>query len=93
MKKVVKLKESDLQRIVKRVLKEQLRIKPKNVSEKEKEKNDLIKVLMDKLKFMLEGNKFTADDVCDVIINNCNHFKNKTDIFAEKGLADPRSQK
>jgi len=48
------------------------------------QKDDLIQVLTDKLESMKSNTQFTADDVCETIINNCNHFKNKTDIFAPK---------
>jgi hypothetical protein len=74
MKKIVRLTETDLSRIVRRVISEQVA----------DQKDDLIQVLTDKLESMKSNTQFTADDVCETIINNCNHFKNKTDIFAPK---------
>ena len=74
MKNTIRLTESDLARIVKRVINEQ------SVDEK----TNLIQVLTDKLNSMKSDSQFTANDVCETIINNCNHFKNKTDIFASK---------
>jgi hypothetical protein len=74
MKKIVRLTETDLSRIVRRVISEQV----------VDQKDDLIQVLTDKLESMKSNTQFTADDVCETIINNCNHFKNKTDIFAPK---------
>ena len=47
------------------------------------DKGKLIQVMMDKLESMKNDQRFTADDVCEVLINNCNHFKNKVDIFAK----------
>ena len=74
MKKTIKLRESDLTNIVKRIISEQA----------VDEKTNLIQVLTDKLESMKSNPQFTAEDVCETIINNCNHFKNKTDIFAPK---------
>lgn len=74
MKKIIRLTESDLTNIVKRIIGEQA----------VDEKTDLIQVLTDKLESMKSNPQFTANDVCETIINNCNHFKNKTDIFAPK---------
>ena len=74
MTKVIRLTESDLTRIVKRVISEQA----------VDEKTNLIQVLTDKLESMKSNPQFTAEDVCETIINNCNHFKNKTEIIAPK---------
>ena len=75
MKKVIKLTEKDLSRIVNRVINEQ--------ESTDDGKGELIQVMMDKLESMKNDQKFTANNVCEVLINNCNHFKNKTDIFAK----------
>jgi hypothetical protein len=74
MKRTIKLTERNLTNIVKRIISEQA----------VDEKTDLIQVLTDKLESMKSNTQFTANDVCETIINNCNHFKNKTDIFAPK---------
>ena len=74
--KKIRLTESELTNIVKRVINEQ--------ETQLDEKQNLIKVLMDKLNYMKTDNKFDANAVCQTIINNCNNFKNKTDIFAKK---------
>ena len=74
MKRTIKLTERNLTNIVKRIISEQA----------VDEKTDLIQVLTDKLESMKSNPQFTANDVCETIINNCNHFKNKTDIFAPK---------
>ena len=74
MKRTIKLTERNLTNIVKRIISEQA----------VDEKTDLIQVLTDKLESMKSNTQFTANDVCETIINNCNHFKNKTDIFAQK---------
>ena len=74
MKRTIKLTERNLTNIVKRIISEQ----------EVDEKTDLIQVLTDKLESMKSNPQFTANDVCETIINNCNHFKNKTDIFAPK---------
>jgi hypothetical protein len=66
-----RLTERDLSRIVRRVINEQ-----------EDPKNKLIGVLMSKLTSMKSDPNFDADSVCEVIVNNCNHYKNKTDIFS-----------
>jgi len=66
-----RLTERDLSRIVRRVINEQ-----------EDPKNKLIKVLKSKLESMESDPNFDADSVCEVIVNNCNHYKNKTDIFS-----------
>ena len=73
MKKIIKLTERNLTHIVRKVISEQA----------VDEKAGLIQVLTDKLESMKSNPQFTADDVCETIINNCNHFKNKTDIFAQ----------
>jgi hypothetical protein len=73
MKRTIKLTERNLTNIVKRIISEQA----------VDEKTNLIQVLTDKLESMKSNPQFTADDVCETIINNCNHFKNKTDIFAQ----------
>jgi hypothetical protein len=75
MKKVIKLTEKDLSRIVNRVINEQ--------ESTDDGKGELIQVMMDKLESMKNDQKFTANGVCEILINNCNHFKNKTDIFAK----------
>ena len=49
---------------------------------KNDDKQNLIQVLRDKLISMESDNKFDANAVADTIINNCNNFKNKKDIFA-----------
>lgn len=72
--KKIRLTETELTNIVKRVINEQ----------QLDEKQNLIKVLMDKLNYMKTDNKFDANAVCQTIMNNCNNFKNKTDIFAKK---------
>ena len=74
MKRTIKLTERNLTNIVKLIISEQA----------VDEKTDLIQVLTDKLESMKSNTQFTANDVCETIINNCNHFKNKTDIFAPK---------
>jgi hypothetical protein len=74
MKRTIKLTERNLTNIVKRIISEQA----------VDEKTNLIQVLTDKLESMKSNPQFTADDVCETIINNCNHFKNKTDIFTPK---------
>ena len=74
MKRTIKLTERNLTHIIRKIISEQV------VDQKE----DLIQVLTDKLESMKSNTQFTADDVCETIINNCNHFKNKTDIFAPK---------
>lgn len=68
-----RITERDLSRIVRRVIKEQ----------NEDPKTKLITVLTNKLESMKNDTQFDADSVCEVIINNCNHFKNKTDIFSK----------
>jgi hypothetical protein len=70
-----RLTERDLNRIVRRVINEQ--------ESTDDDKSNLIQVMIDKLNSMKDNQNFTADDVCEVLINNCNHFKNKTDIFAK----------
>ena len=47
------------------------------------DKNNLVTVLIDKLTKMKDDVNFSADDVYQTILNNLNHFKNKTDIFAK----------
>jgi hypothetical protein len=74
MKRVIKLTERNLTHIVRKIISEQA----------VDEKADLIQVLTDKLESMKSNTQVTAEDVCETIINNCNHFKNKTDIFAQK---------
>jgi Cdc6-like AAA superfamily ATPase len=71
-----RLTERDLSRIVRRVVNEQQETTDDG-------KSKLIQVMMDKLNSMKDNQNFTADDVCEVLTNNCNHFKNKTDIFAK----------
>ena len=46
-------------------------------------KSNLIQVLMNHLEHMKKDSKFDANAVCDTIINNCNNFKNKKDVFAK----------
>lgn len=74
MKRTIKLTERNLTHIVRKIISEQA----------VDEKANLIQVLTDKLESMKSNTQFTAEDVCETIINNCNHFKNKTDIFAQK---------
>jgi hypothetical protein len=76
MKKVVRLTEDDLTRVIKRVVSEQT---TPNVKD---DKAELIKVLRNKLNSMEGNNKFDAMGVAQVIYNNCAHFMNKTDIFS-----------
>ena len=76
MRNIKRLSESDLNRIVKKVINEQ--------QSTDDGKSELIQVLINKLNYMKNDSRFTGDDVCEVTINNCNHFKNKTDIFASK---------
>ena len=76
MRNIKRLSEVDFNRIVKKVINEQ--------QSTDDGKSKLIQVLINHLTYMKNDKKFTGDDVCETIINNCNHFKNKTDIFASK---------
>ena len=75
MKKVVRLTEDDLTRVIKRVVSEQT---TPNVKD---DKAELIKVLRNHLNRM-EKDKIDAMGVAQVIYNDCAHFMNKTDMFS-----------
>lgn len=82
----VRLTERDLTRIVKRVIMEQATdYGPRGTLNDyvvDDGKNNLVKVLIDKLTEMKDDANFNANDVYQTVLNNLNHFKNKTDIFA-----------
>lgn len=65
MKKIVKLTESDLARIIKRVISEQ----------PEDKKMGLIQELRNKLDEMENDNSYDANRVCAEIANYCNDFR------------------
>ena len=62
MKRTIKLTERNLTHIIRKIISEQV----------VDQKADLIQVLTDKLESMKSNTQFTADDVCETIINNCN---------------------
>ena len=55
-------------------------------------KTKLIDSLTAKLNSMKTNNDFTALAVAQVMYNNCAHFMNKTDIYANR-VGDPTSTK
>jgi len=75
MKKIIRLTEDDLTRVIKRVVSEQTNPNVKD------DKAELIKVLRNHLNRM-ENDKIDAMGVAQVIYNDCAHFMNKTDMFS-----------
>jgi len=75
MKKIIRLTEDDLTRVIKRVVSEQTNPNVKD------DKAELIKVLRNHLNRM-ENDKIDAMGVAQVIYYDCAHFMNKTDMFS-----------
>jgi hypothetical protein len=76
MKRTIKLTESDLARIVKRVIKEE-----ENVNDG---KNELIDSLIKSLNFMKTNPKYDALLVAQIIYNNCAQWMNKGSYFSDR---------
>lgn len=93
MKKVIRLTESELKQHIQKIISEQpTQLAPKELMgnkpklpnvpvKKNQSKEFLIQVLTDKLNRMKSDPKWLAQDVAQTIINNCNNFLGKEDIF------------
>jgi len=80
MKKVVRLTESDLIRLVKRVISEQIVTTGQTSNAKQEYINE-IKSLLDS---MLNSNEHSADTVAQIIVNNTNYFLTRQKQWSDK---------
>ena len=94
-KKIIRLSESDLKQYISKVVSEQI-VQPQSDTTQQKglgailqskdiKKNQtkefLIQVLINKLNNMKTDTRWQPNEVAQTIINNCNNFLQKKDIF------------
>jgi len=92
-KKIVRLTESDLKQYINKVVSEQT-VQPQSGTTQQKgmgailrpennkqSKEFLIQVLINHLNYMKTDQRFQPNEVAQTIINDCNNFLQKKDIF------------